>query len=312
MKFKHIQHYLYNILKFTLPKINNISTRYRKGAIREQIDGVVVTDNYIKKNKALIRQVKHEIDANNEQLPHEHSKIIWTCWFQGLDTAPELIKACHRSLTNIVDQGYSIILITDANYKEYCDLPEYIVKKYEAGKITKTHFSDLLRLELLNKYGGTWIDATILCTGKLPTYMLNSDLFMFQTVLWETGEVAFRTENYFISACQNNKILLMAQKLLYDYWKQHDKMHFYLFLYVLIEVAIENYKSEWKKVIPFPRTNTYLLLERLYEHYDEAMFNNIINITPIHKLTYKKYDYTLYFGENNADFSNYDYIINNY
>ena len=34
----------------------------------------------------------------------------------------------------------------------------------DSGQITKTHLSDLLRLELLIRYGGTWIDATVFCT----------------------------------------------------------------------------------------------------------------------------------------------------
>ena len=44
-------------------------------------------------------------------------------------------------------------------------MPEYIVKKWEKGRIPAALFSDLLRLELLIKYGGTWIDSTVLCTG---------------------------------------------------------------------------------------------------------------------------------------------------
>lgn len=41
-------------------------------------------------------------------------------------------------------------------------LPDYIVKKWEKGRIPADLFSDLLRLELLIRYGGTWIDSTVL------------------------------------------------------------------------------------------------------------------------------------------------------
>jgi hypothetical protein len=38
------------------------------------------------------------------------------------------------------------------------------LEKYQKKIIDNTHFSDLLRLELLIKYGGTWIDASVLVT----------------------------------------------------------------------------------------------------------------------------------------------------
>ena len=53
-----------------------------------------------------------------------------------------------------------IVLITQDNLFNYVQFPDYILKKWEAGVITNTHFSDLLRLELLIKYGGTWSDET--------------------------------------------------------------------------------------------------------------------------------------------------------
>jgi len=45
------------------------------------------------------------------------------------------------------------------------ELPGYIVEKWEKGRIPAAMFSDLLRVELLIKYGGTWIDSTVFCTG---------------------------------------------------------------------------------------------------------------------------------------------------
>lgn len=41
------------------------------------------------------------------------------------------------------------------------EFPKYIEEKWKRGVITHTHMTDLLRLELLIRYGGTWIDATV-------------------------------------------------------------------------------------------------------------------------------------------------------
>lgn len=40
--------------------------------------------------------------------------------------------------------------------------------------------SDLIRFSLLEHFGGTWIDATVLLTGKIPEYILESDFFAFR------------------------------------------------------------------------------------------------------------------------------------
>ena len=99
------------------------------------------------------------------ELPHEHPKIVWWCWLQGLDNAPDIVKACLRSLQRHLPKDYEIRIIDEHNWKEWVTLPQYIVEKRSAGRIPAALFSDLLRLELLIKYGGTWIDATVLCTG---------------------------------------------------------------------------------------------------------------------------------------------------
>jgi len=112
---------------------------------------------------------------NNSREPkHEHPKVIWWCWLQGYDAAPPIVKACYNSLMRefkgsrvqeVLSDGYEIKVIDAENWKEYIELPDFIVKKWEKKQIPPALFSDLLRLELLIKYGGTWIDSTVLCTG---------------------------------------------------------------------------------------------------------------------------------------------------
>lgn len=81
--------------------------------------------------------------------------ILFGCaGFQGMEHAPKMVQYCFESLkSNLRDKR--IILITEDNYKEYVQFPTYILEKYEKGCFSKTHLSDLLRLELLIKYGGT-------------------------------------------------------------------------------------------------------------------------------------------------------------
>lgn len=63
------------------------------------------------------------------------------------------------------NDGYDVKVIDEKNWLEYIDLPDYIICRRERKHIPPAHFADLLRLELLIRYGGTWIDSTVLCTG---------------------------------------------------------------------------------------------------------------------------------------------------
>lgn len=97
-----------------------------------------------------------------------------------------MVRACYSSLVrHFGNYGYDVKVIDEKNWREYIDLPDYIIRRRERKQIPPAHFADLLRLELLIKYGGTWIDSTVLCTGEavdglpLAAY-LEADLFMFQ------------------------------------------------------------------------------------------------------------------------------------
>ena len=50
---------------------------------------------------------------------------------------------------------------------DYVTFTDEIINKFNSGKIDYTHMSDILRAELLYRYGGMWIDATYLVTQKI-------------------------------------------------------------------------------------------------------------------------------------------------
>lgn len=123
-----------------------------------------------------------QFDREYKEQEKKTSNKVWVCWFQGMENAPRMVQKCYQSLQeNLTDR--EIILITFDNLKDYVQFPVFIQEKIERGIINKAHLSDLLRLELLLRYGGTWIDATVYCSGgDIPDYMLDSELFMFQTL----------------------------------------------------------------------------------------------------------------------------------
>ena len=238
-----------------------------------------------KKYKGFISEYQQKEDTKN--ILHEHVDIVWVCWFQGMENAPKMVQYCFESLkSNLHDKR--IILITEDNYKEYVQFPAYILEKYEKGCFSKTHLSDLLRLELLIKYGGTWIDATVWCSSPIyPDYLFDSDLFMFQNLKPGLDGQCTAVSSWFITSCSNNQMLMLERALLYEYWKENTKLvHYYLF-HMFFQMVIEAYPDEWNKVVPFSNATPHILLLRLFEEYDETIANAVKEMTSFHKLTYK-------------------------
>lgn len=225
--------------------------------------------------------------SNEALILKKRSNKVWVCWLQGIDQAPILVQRCFCSLQdNLIDK--EIILITASNYRDYVKFPDHIQKKVDNGIISKTHMSDLLRLELLIKYGGTWIDATVFCTGKdYPKYILDSDLFVFQCLKPGLDGHCTSISSWLITACTNNPIILLTRELLYDYWKKHDKMTDYFLIHNCFQLAIETYSDEWKRVVPFSNSVPHILLLRLFEPFNAITWNEIKKMTSFHKLSYK-------------------------
>ena len=219
--------------------------------------------------------------------PRRRSNKVWVCWFQGMEKAPALVQKCYQSLQdNLTDR--EIILLTLDNYKDYVNLPDHIQKKADAGIIPPAQFSDLLRLELLIRHGGTWIDATVFCSGgNIPNCMLDSELFSFQTLKPGLDGHPTSLSNWFISAYTNHPLLLLTQHLLYAYWARNNKMVDYFIFHDFFQIATEALPQEWSKVIPFCNSTPHILLLRLFDTYDEATWAAIRAQTPFHKLTYK-------------------------
>lgn len=241
----------------------------------------------------------------NDEKIIEKSNKIWICWFQGIENAPELVKACYNSvLKNYKDK--EIIVLTEENYKKYVDMPEHIIKKWEKGYITFAHFSDILRIELLSKYGGLWLDSTIFTTKRSElVFNENIELFVFKQVdLDRKNSLSVVASNWLIYANKNNNIINLTKKLLYYYWKDYNYAINYNIFHIFFKLATEVYKDEWKNVPTFNNISPHILQFELNDDFQEIRFNEIKKMSDFHKLNWRIK------LENKNSF--YNYIVDNY
>lgn len=273
-----------------------------------------ISGRYICRKYAPMMPVRKAYYAGQE-LEHGKDKVIWWCWLQGLASAPPIVKACCNSLVHgewFTVHGYTVKVIDNANWREYVELPDYIVKKWEKGQIPAAHFSDLLRVQLLIKYGGTWIDSTVLCTGvnvnhndnenlkvsqpstdcepveplntQLKQFM-DADLFMFQYT--QPGSEQWRgISNWFITACRNNEVLMVLRDMLFEYWKDFDCMVDYYIFHQFFSMLRSVYPEEIS-AMPYGYSMRSLALGYHWgERFDQEKWDRLTANVCFHKLGY--------------------------
>lgn len=223
-----------------------------------------------------------------QELEHKKSKVVWFCWLQGLEQAPPIVKRCHESLSkNLPDREVRVV---DANnWRDYVDLPASIVRKWEQKQIPSQHFTDLLRLQFLIQHGGTWMDASVLCTGLTPQNgpatlsYLDADLFFFQYTLpgsQQWGGIG----NWFITACTHNEVLLVLRDMLLAYWADYDCLIDYYMFHLFFSMLRDVFPEEIAAMPYGYAGNSIALGRHLGDPFDVARWQKVTAKVCFHKL----------------------------
>ena len=226
------------------------------------------------------------VESNSK---HEFSDKVWVCWFQGYESAPPLVKACINSMHRVMPEK-EIIILTKNNFKQYIELPDYIEKRFEKGKISMAHFSDLLRISLLAKWGGMWIDSTALCTDEdFFRYASKQRLFVFKQLnLGNQEEAPIIASSWFISSEIGNPIIVLTRNLLYAYWQDYDYLLNYFTFHLFFTMACRRYENEWESIPAFNNSSPHMLMFELKKDYSAERWEQIMKMSGIHKL--QRYD----------------------
>ena len=262
---KNCEHNFLNRYKFCSKKINTLVNKIKKPSL------------YIRN---LFKQ--YLLQLPNYTHTHEYSNIIFWCWLQGEIYAPKLTLSCLNSFKKNC-KNHEIIIITAKNMLQYIHFPNYILQKYKKKIISKPHFADLLRLELLIKYGGSWADASLLLT-KYDSNFFNKDLFFFQIFnkYWIAGS------NWFITSEKKSPILKTTRDLLYEYWRKNNHAFNYFIFHMYFKMACDRYIYDYHKIKKYSNQSPHILQSVLFQPFRLKVYNQIILNVSIHKLTTKK------------------------
>jgi hypothetical protein len=243
----------------------------------------------------LYSENKQNIDCFNSAIHKTTPNIgknsnVWSLWWQGEDNAPEVVKICFESIRNNIGER-KLIVLNQYNYSSYVQLNKKYVDMLSTEIITRTQFSDLLRLNLLYQQGGIWLDSTYLLTDVLEEYI--SDLSFFSIRhgmekeypmskgLWTSSALGFG---------KGSEELKLFIEVYDEYFRRHDRLVDYLLTDYVFAVCCDNC-IEVKKMfesVPVNNQNVNQLLLSMNHKYEERIVSRVTKGTTMNKLSWKR------------------------
>ena len=255
-------------------------------------------DNLKREFKILLNNPNDNYEKNKAE------KILWFCWLQGIDAAPELVKKNYERLIYFYPD-YKINLITFENFHEFTNIPDYILDKWHSGIISNTHFSDILRTNLLVLHGGIWIDATVYVSDFLPKDILNSSFFLFRTQKPGCAGKCITVSSWFISSMVAHPVMILVQEMLFYYWKKHNFLCDYFLFHLCLEIALDKLSYLVSDIPKYTNETPHYLMYALTDSFDIVKFEYIKEKSFAHKLTTKLSE-----DEKSKKGTIYQYLIN--
>ena len=224
-----------------------------------------------------------ELQLQEDIVNYKHIFIIW---FQGFDNMPEICKACYYSWKN-KNPDWKIHFIDNSNLNEYID--HETISKFKKIEPIQC-FSDAVRLQLIYRYGGLYVDATIYCNKPLDEW-LNNNLIENTFVQWDFDS-SLPSINFLYSKKIKNTyfyINIELNKLNNSYHKINN------LFYKNINVLRTNFIKKQNKLIGKSSNNTKVKQGvkiiansfKLMNQQNDNNFKNALIKYPYFKLTYK-------------------------
>lgn len=216
---------------------------------------------------------------------------VWVCWWTGIETAPRIVKQCVKSIQRQSGK-HPVHIITKDNYSSYIDIPSYMLEKILDRTVGLAHFSDYIRVSLLNQYGGLWLDATIYCSAHIPEWYFELPLFTCKSDYRESNYLShYQWTTFCLGGWKSNVFYAFLQEAYEAYWKQNEYAIDYLFFDDMIWLAKERIPAIKKMLedIPINTPHRDDLQAAFNANLAAEAFEYIINDdTPIYKLSWRE------------------------
>ena len=149
-------------------------------------------------------------------------------WLQGWDKAPEVALAALASW-RARNPGWRVHALDRESLADF--LPAAELRRIDAPGRPPEAVSDLVRLELLHRYGGVWADATAICARSLDEWLpecLEQGFFAFERPGPER-----MVASWFLAASAGSYIVAQWREAAASYWREREQRDDYFWLHQL-------------------------------------------------------------------------------
>ncbi len=143
-------------------------------------------------------------------------KIIWTFWDKGEENAPFLVQECFRSWRE-KNPDWKLNVLDRSSIDTVVDL------SFVPSETRIQLIADALRVELLRLHGGVWVDATVLCTQKLDSWLPGRMEFGFFFPRNPSLKNYRPLGNWFLAATPESYAITAWSQASKAYWKGPNK-----------------------------------------------------------------------------------------
>lgn len=188
----------------------------------------------------------------------EYDGSIWV-WWNDVANVPPIVRRCIFQMRKYA-AGKVVRLVTEQSYSQYFSLPDHIEDKYRKGLISQTHFSDIVRMTLMSKYGGIYMDATLLQTGIIPQNYLEQDFYTNKVAIDKPWEVVSegKLSSFFFACRKGNLMIETTRRMMLQYWRLYDLLIDYLWIDYLWISCAESLPQVRKMIDEVPYSNPSL------------------------------------------------------
>ncbi|MET0414435.1 MAG: capsular polysaccharide synthesis protein [Actinoplanes sp.] len=199
------------------------------------------------------------------------------------DQAPPLVGACVAAL-RANNPGERVHLLSDADLGYYVDFPDDLAVALAGNK---THFSDLLRLLLLEKYGGVWVDGTCLVTEPLRPHV---DGALAKGSVFAFNYHGPYISSWFLAARPGSYALHLWRAAMFLWWEKRGELIDYFLLHHVFEMLHHldpRFRTEWDEGHRLNSGPPHALQTEMLRPYDPDRWREIRAASFAHKLRYK-------------------------
>lgn len=220
-------------------------------------------------------------------MPQNTSQKVWVFWWDGQKAMPDIVKLCVNSI-RLHSKQEQFALIDKDNFQKYAQVPDTVLNKYKQGLISIQSFSDVLRVALLKKHGGTWLDATLFVSASVYAEHTHA-LYTIR----HGQETDFVSNGRWTSYCLGGPPEHTLYRFLFDAILQyHSKFNhlvdYFLFDY-LIALAYDNIPqvNQDMQNLPILHEQVKTLQTKLCVQYSARDYQTLCENTHFHKLNWR-------------------------